>query len=352
MKILHIAPENFAGVPFTIVEAERELGYQSRLITFFRKSNYEEDISLDLPFIKNPVIDKLRDFKYSETLSNRLRIPEKIPIHYTEKGILSFIRDKIWESRIKRFLQNADFDLYDFDIYQLDGGLGFLRNCKFIRKLVEKNKKIICFYYGSDLRIRGVIPYIDKISSLNLTVEYYHKYFHPNINFVPFPFDSEKFKNFTVNLDKVVIGHSPTNRLLKGTDVILQVLSKLRGKYDFEIKMIENLPYDEAIRAKSECTIFIDQISDFGYGISGLESLAMGIPTCTSLVKDFPEEYPEHPFIEVNESDLYEKLEKLILDKNYRSRKGSEGKNWVRDVHNHLKVVNKIHQYIRDISNN
>lgn len=351
MKILHIAPENFAGVPFTIVKAERELGHYSRLITFFSKTNYEEDISLNLPFIKNPVIDKLRDLRYRETLSNKLKIPKDTPIQYTQKGLLSFIRDKIWEARIERLLKNSDFDFYDFDIYQLDGGLGFLRNCKFIKKLSEKNKKIICFYYGSDLRIRGVIPFIDRVSLLNLTVEYYHKYFHSNIKFVPFPFDSGMFKDFTVNHDHPVIGHSPTNRALKGTDTILNVLNRLKEKYDFEIKLIENLPFNEAVQVKSQCSIFIDQISDFGYGISGLEALAMGIPTCTSLVSGFNDEYPEHPFIEVNESNLYEKLATLISDKEYRLKKGTEGKNWVQNVHNHLNVVKKIHHHIGNVLN-
>ena len=51
-RILHLAPFNTSGVPITLVRAEREVGFESRLITLGRDSrNYEEDICLDLPFL-------------------------------------------------------------------------------------------------------------------------------------------------------------------------------------------------------------------------------------------------------------------------------------------------------------
>ena len=77
MKILHIAPENFAGVPLTIVKAERELGHYSRLITFYKSSGFEQDINLDLPFVYSPLINRIRDSYYRSTLTNKLNIPSK-----------------------------------------------------------------------------------------------------------------------------------------------------------------------------------------------------------------------------------------------------------------------------------
>ncbi|MFC1726344.1 hypothetical protein ACFL4T_12015 [candidate division KSB1 bacterium] len=353
MKILHIAPENFAGVPMTIVKSEKELGHYSRLITFYNTSGYEQDINLDLPFVKSSLVNRIRNLYYKSNLSNKLDIPAKIPIECMPKGFLKNFyikrRDNIWENRVEDFIKKADFDFYDFDFYQLDGGLGFLRNCKFIKRIVEKNKKVICMYYGSDLRTRGVIPYIDEISSLNLTVEYYHTLFHPNIHFIPFPFNSEKFSSYKTNLSDIIIGHSPTNRRLKGTDIILDVLKKLQQKHSFRIKLIENLPYQLALEEKSKCSIFIDQISDLGYGISSLESLALGIPTCSSLVKGFSSEFPDHPFIEVDETSLSEKLEQLITDQTYRIKKGDEGRVWVNTFHNHIQAVKKIHEKISEI---
>jgi len=352
MKILHIAPENFAGVPLTIVKAERKLGYYSRLITLY-KSKYEEDICLNLPLVKNELLFKIRNFTHRRHLSNKLKIPENKPLTYSQKwtfqNIFFCIRDKIWHKKINEIFRTIDFDFYDFDIYQLDGGLGLLRNLKFFKKLSEKNKKIVCCYYGSDLRTRGVIPFIDNISQLNLTVEYYHRFFHPKVKFVPFPFDTEKFSNFNANLKNLVIGHSPTNRKLKGTKTILNAINDLKSKYIFEFKLIENLPYEAALTEKSKCSIFIDQISDFGYGISSLESLAMGIPTCSSLVKGFSKEYPNHPFIEINENNIYSQLERLILNDKYRTEKGKEGKIWANEVHNYINVVKKIHKYISEI---
>ena len=60
------------------------------------------------------------------------------PVWFPENNIakkLIQLRDKIWENRLRKFF--SKFDIYQFDIYQLDSGLGFLRNAKFI-KIIKK----------------------------------------------------------------------------------------------------------------------------------------------------------------------------------------------------------------------
>lgn len=66
------------------------------------------------------------------------------------------------------------YNLNEFDIIHYDGGLDFYRNSQQALKWKKQGKKIVCCYYGSDLRIRGLIKEMDQISDLNLTSEYDH----------------------------------------------------------------------------------------------------------------------------------------------------------------------------------
>ena len=84
MKILHIAPFNTAGVPLTFVQAERSLGYYSRLVTLARHPyNFPEDICLELPllnFYGTNLIKKVVSPKQRLQVGHLHRIPEQIPI--------------------------------------------------------------------------------------------------------------------------------------------------------------------------------------------------------------------------------------------------------------------------------
>ena len=351
MKILHIAPFNTSGVPGELVRAERLLGYDSQLVTLARdRRGYGEDICLDLPWIDFPVTALVKRFvsaKEKLVVDNVARIPEHIPIEWRPNNIaeawLVKLRDRVWSPKVHRAIDK--YGLLDFDVYQLDGGLGFFRDARIILKIKHLGKKIICCYTGSDLRTRGVIPQIDAISDLNVTVEFDHLRLHPNIRHVFFPFDVSKFKiRIQRDSGKIKIGHAPTARKAKGSEVIIPAIQSLQSEFRVELVLIENLSYDEAIARKSECDIFVDQIGDLGYGINSLESLAMGIPTCSCLAAGFAEKYPHHPFVEINGENLHDKLIELINYRELRIQKGKQGREWVEKYHDSVKTVQKIHK--------
>jgi len=350
MKILHLSPINTAGVPLTFVKAERALGHVSRLVTFIRNPrHFGEDICLDLPFLDfwgTRLAKKL--FSPSQRLNVQFqsKIPDKIPPiwvpNFCERALISF-REKLWRHTIESAIKT--YDLLNFDAYQLDGGLGFYRDGRIIQKLKNAGKKIICCYTGSDLRVRGVIPAIDRLSDLNVSVEFDHQFLHPNLHHVPFPIEPDRYGAIQKSAgDKLKISHAPTNRIAKGSHIIIPVVRELEKKYPVELVLIENLPYQRALEIKAQSQIFIDQIGDLGYGISSLEALAMGIATCSCLAPGFEKAYPDHPFIVIDERNIKEKLVELIEDGTYRDQKAEEGRRWVRQAHDSLKVVQRIHQ--------
>ena len=351
IKILHIAPINTSNVPGAFVQAERQMGFDSNLVTLFRDArNYGDDLCLDLPFIDfigTRWIKKVVSNPSKLVITNRIAEPHQVPLQWqphslAEKWLVSS-RDRIWKSKVERAIREHGLDQYD--IYQLDGGLGFYRNSAFIQKMHSRGKKIICCYTGSDLRTRGVIPTIDNTSDLNVTVEFDHLKLHPNIHHVFFPFEDQKYTPKEFKPNKVLrIGHAPTNRQAKGSDDIIPIVQKLTKIFSIELELIQNQTHQQAIERKRSCDIFIDQIGDLGYGINSLESLAMGIPTCSCLADGFEKLYPDHPFVVIDAMNLEEQLVRLITDDSLRSKFAEKGPPWIKSKHTAEQSVQTIHR--------
>ena len=356
LRVLHIAPFNFSGIPIGLVKIERKLGHYSRLITLGKDPrNYEEDICLNLPWLDNPILRRIKKIiqpKDRREERNIIKIPKELPPKWKPgkvEKILFDIRDQWWENRINKFIRDSipkDFDFWGFDIYELDGGLGLLRNGKFMREVKRLGKKIVCCYIGIDLRITGVIPEIDELSDLNITLEFDHLKLYTGIHFLPYPFDANRFSPRKKENEILRICHAPTVRRTKGTDKIMACVKELEKEYPCELVLIEKMTHKEAIKLKYGCDILIDQLGELGYGINSLEALAMGIPVCTELTPEFEKELGDHPFIKVNEETLKDKLIELITNKELRQEKAKKGREWVLEYHNPVKVVEEIHNLL------
>lgn len=351
MRILHIAPYNTAGVPITFVNAERELGHDSRLVTLHRDGRgYQEDICLELPMWQPDIVAKLKKICYpkAKLLQNagpvkHQQIPPVWKPANALAGLLLNVRDRITRPLIDRYIKK--YRLGSFDVYQLNGGHGFLKIDKYLPKWHAAGRKVICCYLGSDLRRRGVMPGIDEISDLNLTLEWDHLALHPDIRHVYFPFDYSGFKVIEPTVrEKIRIGHSPTNRAAKGSDRIISAIKKLSESHSVEMTLIENLPYSRALELKGTCDIGIDQLGELGYGISALEWLAMGIPVASCIAPEMEKSGIIHPIVKINEQNIEEQLEKLIVDANYRHKLGLAGRKWVEENHDAKKIVQQIHK--------
>ncbi|HAD82373.1 MAG: hypothetical protein A2509_08335 [Candidatus Edwardsbacteria bacterium RIFOXYD12_FULL_50_11] len=351
MRILHIAPYNTAGVPITFVKAEKELGHYSRLLTLHHDGRgYQEDICLKLPLWQPEIVAKLKKICYPKPRllqDTGLAQPRQIPPVWKPAnqlaGLLLNVRDRMTRPLIKGYIKKYRLD--SFDAYQLDGGHGFLKNDDFISKWHQDGKKVICCYLGSDLRRRGVMPGMDKISDLTLTLEWDHLKLYPGIKHLYFPFDISGFKVADSSLGKKVrIGHSPTNRAAKGSDRIIDAVNKLSQRYPVELVLIENRPHLRALELKATCDIGIDQLGDLGYGISALEWLAMGIPAASSIASEMEAAGISHPIVSINEQNIEQKLEPLINSREQRIKLGRAGRQWLEQNHDAQKIVKQIHQ--------
>lgn len=355
LRILHVAVENTCGIPLELVKAHRRHGHSSNLVTFIpSRRGYEDDFCIDYPLVGSGLVEGLkqklrigtwiRQVEYDSESEGDIR--ETAADSALQRAFFN-LRDRIWR---KKFLEaEARWGLLDYDIYHLEGGLGFLRSGEIVRQLKARGKKIVSMYYGSDLRLRGYDPVVRASSDLNLTIEYDHLRMDPTLEFVFLPLDVTRFEvtDPARSDGPVRIGHSPTRRELKGTAHVLRAVEAVGRRHPVELVLIEGMSHDRALEAKSSCQIFVDQVGNTGgtgYGVSSVESLAMGIPTITDFAPDLEEFLLDHPFILSTPETLEERIESLVVDPDLRERKGEEARNWVIQYHDADRVAERMYE--------
>ncbi|MBX7046692.1 MAG: hypothetical protein K1X86_12735 [Ignavibacteria bacterium] len=347
-KILHIAPQNTAGMPMDFVKMHRQFGFESNLITIYKnKLNFEEDISLNLELPQNKLAKKWRDKKISSDVTPALKVYK--PKNIAEEVFFA-LRDLKNKKKISSLID--EHSLFDYDIYHFDGGMDFFRNISFAKELKKRKKKIVCCYFGSDLRTRGIFKELEEISDLLLTVEYDHLFIHKNVNYIFFPFDVNAFQ-FRINSNKVKkIVHSPTNRAFKGTDKILKVIDEAQKEAKFEFLLLENIDREKLLEIKSQCDLAIDQVGGemggSGYGKNSIENLSMGIPTFTEFFDDYYNFIKDNPFINSNIKNLKSDILRIVRDEKLIEEFANKGRKWVAKTHSFEAVNNKLLEYYRN----
>lgn len=342
LKILHIAPQNFAGMPLDFVNMHKSFGIESRLVTIYKNTlDFQEDITMNLPINKGKMAKKWRDSKIDELKFYK-------PKNLFEATFFKF-RDFKNRSKITSYIDN--YKLFDYDIYHFDGGMDLFRDLRFAKELNRRGKKIVCCYFGSDLRTRGIFKELDEMSDLNLTVEFDHLELYKDLNFLYFPFDVKRYEYSFKTDSKIKIIHSPTNRIFKGTNKILSVIDDLKKEKNFEFLLVENTEREKLLSLKKECNLAIDQVGGemggTGYGKNSIENLAMGIPTITEFTNDYLKTITENPFITSNINTLKDTLVKIIESPGILKTYSEKGRKWVEKFHSFESVNERLMELYR-----
>jgi glycosyltransferase involved in cell wall biosynthesis len=342
LKILHIAPQNFAGMPIDFVNMHKSFGIESRLITIYKNTlDFREDISINLPISKGKLAKRWRDSKIDELKFYK-------PKNFLEAAYFK-LRDLKNSGKITTYIDN--YKLFDYDIYHFDGGMDLFRDLRFARELKKRGKKIVCCYFGSDLRTRGIFKDLDEMSDLNLTVEFDHLQLYKDINYLYFPFDLKNYEYLFKFDSKIKIIHSPTNRIFKGTNKIIKVIEELKKEKDFEFLLVENTEREKLLEIKMECNLAIDQVGGemggTGYGKNSIENLAMGLPTITEFTNEYLNFIPENPFLTCNIDTLKDTLIKIIDNPNILKNYSENGRKWVGKYHSFESVNSRLMELYR-----
>ncbi len=344
MKVLHLTFENFQDVAGLLSRQHQLYGDEGVLVTMTHsRLGFPDGILLNYPFLNSDIIINLRKILKKDNVNVP---PSELKMRIKGNNILEKIffnmRDQIWLYQLHKFWDRYHFN--SFDIYHFDGGIPFIYGERILKKL--KNKHIVAHFFGSDLRKWGINPYLKEYAQLKFTSEVDHIKIDPTLIFVPIPFEAEKIVPRKTENKILRVCHSPTRRTAKGTAEIIEIVDRLRKKIKFEFVLIEGVTHKKCMEIKATCDIGIDQIGNYAgtaYGRSGLEFLALGIPTITEIPEEYEYLLPDHPFINASKKNLEEILYTVVTDTELRNKKREQGLKWVREFPNPKRVIKLIY---------
>jgi hypothetical protein len=104
----------------------------------------------------------------------------------------------------------------------------------------------------------------------------------PSARFIPYSHISlDEWRPVYTQLEQrpLRIGHAPSHRKAKGTDIILATLHELALEgYEFELELIEGLSNEQARQKYEYIDVMIDQLHAGWYGGLAVEAMALGKP--------------------------------------------------------------------------
>lgn len=289
MKVLH-APCNIGNQPWVLSRHERLLGVDSRLVVNYIAPPEEEADEIVSPL----------GWSSEQQMRNRLVTGLSAPLdydvmHYYFGRTLMFWDD--YEARnylpfldleiARRLGRRIFFTLQGCDVRL--AGESTVRNDFTPCKANACTLFDACISRVDDARrrfISGVLPSADRVFFLNPELGH----FLGRGEFLP-------YSSFDIHAYEVMppkpkgrprIVHAPTNGSIKGTPAILAAVEALRGSYDFDFILIENMKHDQALREYQRADIVIDQVLAGWYGGFAVEAMAMGKPVmCYLREQDF-----------------------------------------------------------------
>ena len=149
--------------------------------------------------------------------------------------------------------------------------------------------------------------------------EYAHK-----LTYIPIPInlDENPVRNIPETIDclRFFIGIQHDRSILKGTDIMYEVLQQLQRDYKNEcsVTAVESLPYQEYNRAMYNSDVLVDQLYSYTPATNALLAMAKGIVAVSGAEPeyyDFIDEHSLQPIVNVvpDRDAIYSTLESLVL---------------------------------------
>lgn len=345
-----------ANLPLHYVEMERRAGHVSDLVFFQGPADTRAWPTIPQQLIDFAPIRAYRAWRLKgRVLESKRRLvapaPEDLrmrsePLSVIPRGPLERIwyplKDALIRRRIPAIIR--EFKLAGYDAVHFDGARDLNWSADLAKALKAGGAKIVSVFYGTELRVDGVVPALDALSDLNLTVEPDHVLLHPRMEYVPTPFELA-VERAPRAPGPIRVVHAPSHRYNKGTDLILPVIERLKRRFDFEFVLVEGLPQDECRRIKYTCDLCIDQIGNrggTGYGVSSLETFAAGIPCVSDFTEALAARLPGHPFYLAGQDNLESVLAGILSDPSGLFERGRQAKAWLESYHGYAGVRSRL----------
>lgn len=163
--------------------------------------------------------------------------------------------------------------------------------------------------------------------------------------------DSSYFKPAPPAEGTIRIVHPTTDRKMKKTELFLKAMEKLGQKYNVEGCVVEGKSNQECLAIKNEAHMTFDQISVGTYGVSAIESMAMGHVVFGGISNFAASVYPDNPVVWITPYDVVQKIEHYLRNIDAIALRGEKGRRWVKEHHDPLKILRQF-LYLYDLVRN
>lgn len=173
--------------------------------------------------------------------------------------------------------------------------------------------------------------------------EYIDKELFKNIMIVPHA-SKNSLPPATRKTDTILVVHSPSAPVAKGTAIISLAMQKITDKYpQVSFKILTGMSNKEYQQRLSESDILIDQVIWGAYGVAAQQAMEMGKVVCAYVNDDRILLYGGHcPIVNVNKDTLYGEIEKLINDPIRLDKLKQESVIYYNDMHRPEQVAAKM----------
>jgi glycosyltransferase involved in cell wall biosynthesis len=145
------------------------------------------------------------------------------------------------------------------------------------------------------------------------------------------------------------IGHAPSHRKVKGTDVILSALEQLAAEgFEYELVLVEGLPNDQARQKYEQIDVLIDQLHAGWYGGLAVEAMALGKPVMVYIREEDlqfipPEMKADLPVLRVTMETLKADLRRLMqMPRGELHELAQRSRRYVERWHDPLRIAEEI----------
>lgn len=330
-------------------EGFKKLGH--KVTTFvFEKNKYYPHASYDI--VKSTYIGSKINF-------------QKTSLPLVFKKALQSVDNFAFNLELNRITSKLidDHDLFIF-IWQ-----PWIREDKLFKRIKAKGKKIICFHVGSDVRHVSAYEqefkedaslwekyFLQEPVNPKLSKVRYHELFADIIFSVP---DQEGlairgYNHLHIpmcNLDSIpfyvpkndmpIVLHSPTRHGMKGTKFICDAVEQLKSEgFQFEFRLLENLPNTELINELVKADILVDELFGHGPGVLSLEAIATGCIVATRTLNTHKDIF-NPPVININPRNVYTELKRLLQNP-INNEQAILGRKYILENNNPEKIAQRI----------
>ncbi len=138
--------------------------------------------------------------------------------------------------------------------------------------------------------------------------------------------------------------HAPSRRGVKGTEQVLSAVKKLKAEgIRIELRLVENIPNEEAKEIYKWADVVIDGLRMGWYGVLSVEAMALGKAVICYIRDDLKHYLPYPPPLAVaNPDNLYYILKDLALQSEEVRSLGERGRKYVEELHDAEEVTDML----------